>query len=199
MQHHRLTQSSPTSTCDGTQTSNIHKNKRKTQSLETALSRKQQTLISDNVFTYRISALSEIAKANISVEQMQGMRNWIQENAKAGLTIGDCGELTRMYCRPVLDLHLETIRELIGKSYPEFSISVDGTPSFAGAECIMVRFVTNKLDIVELVARVGLFEKKLDSDNLANHILKCLIFDCPFLYVTGFQHNLIEPALTRLL
>ena len=126
------------------------------------------------MFTYRISALSEIAKANISVEQMQGMRNWIQENAKAGLTIGDCGELTRMYCRPVLDLHLETIRELIGKSYPEFSISVDGTPNFAGAECIMVRFVTNKLDIVELVARVGLFEKKLDSDNLANHILKCL-------------------------
>ena len=51
--------------------------------------------------------------------------------------------------------------KLIGKTYPEFSISVDGTPSFAGAECIMVRFVTNKLDIVELVARVGLFEKSL--------------------------------------
>ena len=38
----------------------------------------------------------------------------------------------------------------------------------------MLRFVTKKYQIVEIVTRFGLFKRKLNSDNLATHLLQTI-------------------------
>jgi hypothetical protein len=75
----------------------------------------------------------------------------------------------------VRDLHLSKIRGIIADCYPEFTIIMDGTPVFAEAECVMLRFVhkTNK-KIYEFVVHLGLYAESLDGNTIAKHVADVL-------------------------
>ena len=60
-------------------------------------------------------------------------------------------------------------------SYQEFSVSFDGTPTFAEAEAIIIRVVTRDYHIVELLVKCNLFKHKLNAKQLANHMLSTII------------------------
>ena len=141
-------------------------NKKRMENIAVALSKEPELVVSDEERTFRVTALFEIAKANIAVKQLQEISHWIQQHAKPGLTLGHGSDLVRTYAQPALEILLKQICDIQLSAFPEYSISMDGTPSFAEAECIILRFVTKDLNIVELVVRVALFEKKLTQTNL---------------------------------
>ena len=71
----------------------------------------------------------------------------------------------------VQKLHLNKIKKSYQSSFPEFSLTLDGSPFFAEAECIIVRMVHKSTwRIIELIIHLGLFEGSLDSDDIAKHI-----------------------------
>ena len=59
--------------------------------------------------------------------------------------------------------------------FDDYSIIIDGTPSFAAAECIIVRIVSHHWDIHEFVVSLGLFKKSLNGEQLASHIISSII------------------------
>ena len=76
----------------------------------------------------------------------------------------------------VMNTLIDDIRNVVGKgSFAEFSLTFDGTPAFAEAEAIIIRVVTRDYHIVELLVKCTLFRNKLNSKQLANHILSTII------------------------
>ena len=56
--------------------------------------------------------------------------------------------------------------------FKEFSIKFDGTPSFAEAECIILRIVSKKIDIHEfVVVALHLYAEKQKSQDLVVYII----------------------------
>lgn len=78
---------------------------------------------------------------------------------------------------PVLrDFHLRRIRSLIAECYPDFAVVMDGTPLFAEAECVSLRFVhkaTKKIH--EFVVHLGLYAESLDGNTIAKHVTAILL------------------------
>ena len=60
---------------------------------------------------------------------------------------------------------------MIWKSYPEFGIKFDGTPSFAKVEAIKIRFVDHNFEIMELLVKVSCFKNKLNLNNIIKHVV----------------------------
>lgn len=73
---------------------------------------------------------------------------------------------------PVLhDLHVSKINSVINHCYPEFTVVMDGTPVFAEAECVVLRFVhRTSHKIKELVVHLGLYSESLDGITIAAHV-----------------------------
>ena len=82
-----------------------------------------------------------------------------------------------MCAKPVLDAIIDRLRFIIGgdTSFDEYSITFDGTPSFAEAEAIIIRFVTKEYHVVELLVKCSLFEEKLNEENLGNRVVDTII------------------------
>ena len=123
---------------------------------------------------YRMNCIKAIAKANISIHGLEDMKEFLDFYSKDGLSIGYPREICRTHVKTVRSMLLDQLKTLTKHCFEEFSISLDGTPSFAEAECIMLRIVTRKFDIVEVVARLALYKNKLNSDNLAKHIISTI-------------------------
>ena len=130
--------------------------------------------IADEEKVHRLSALKAVAGTNISAATFGELTAWIDSYSGPGLQVGDVKNLIRDYAETTLDSIINNIRLTQRNTFTEYSLSMDGTPSFAHAECIIVRFVSRSFDIYELVVRVGLFKNALSSDQLAHHILDCI-------------------------
>ena len=130
--------------------------------------------IADEEKVHRLSALKAVAGTNISAATFGELTAWIDSYSGPGLQVGDVKNLIRDYAETTLDSIINNIRLTQRNTFTEYSLSMDGTPSFAHAECIIVRFVSRSFDIYELVVRVGLFKNALSSDQLAHHILNCI-------------------------
>ena len=130
--------------------------------------------IADDEKLHRWSALKTVAGTNISTTTFGKLTAWIDSYSGPGLQVGDVKNLVRDYAGTTLDTIVNNIRSIQRKSFAEYSLSMDGTPSFAHAECIIMRFVSRSFDIYELVVRVGIFKNSLSSDQLAHHILDCI-------------------------
>ena len=89
--------------------------------------------------------------------------------------MGNALDLPRAHAETVLSQLRKKIRALSLQSFPEYGITFDGTPSFAEAEAIKLRFVTYEYDIVEVLVGVALFEKKLNGDNVASRLLETIM------------------------
>ena len=61
---------------------------------------------------------------------------WVHKYSKH--TLGNRSDLVKMCLKPVLDTVIDRLRFIISgdASFDEYSITFDGTPSFAGAEAI---------------------------------------------------------------
>lgn len=103
------------------------------------------------------------------------MAPWIDANSKPNLSIGNVKDLPRAYGDTVLEQLIEEFRVLSTKCYPEYGIILDGAPTFSEAEIVKVRCVTYEYEIVEVLIRVALFEKKLNTDNLAGYLQETIL------------------------
>ena len=82
--------------------------------------------------------------------------------------------LAKTFAESLIKKLNQGIRCLLDKLFPQFGISLDVTPSFAEAECLMAKFVTMDYEIIELTAKLSLFKKALNSIQLSNHIVKTI-------------------------
>ena len=123
---------------------------------------------------YRMNALKSISQENVSTESWGELNYFIPKNVKTILSMCYPGNLARDYATPVLQLLIDKIRMLKEKDFPEYSPSIDGTPGFAEAECVIMMFVTKQYQIVEMFTMVGLFKRKLNLENLTSHLLQTI-------------------------
>ena len=73
-------------------------------------------------------------------------------------------------------LHYKQIIMFLQECYPESSITMDGTPLFAEAECIIIRVVHRKTrKIHELVIGLELFAEGLDGASLTQYTVDTFI------------------------
>jgi len=65
---------------------------------------------------------------------------------------------------------------MIKNCFPQYAITVDGSPYFAEAECVVMRMVHRKsFKIVELIVRLELFSESLDGATIAKHLHDLLV------------------------
>ena len=121
-----------------------------------------------------MNCIKSIARANISLTILEDLKPWLDYYSKNGLSIGAPMELVRNFTQPVSQPLVHKIRGVLNCCYGEFSISLDGTPSFAEVECKILRIVTKKFQILELAVRLALFKNKLNSDEPTEHILQTI-------------------------
>lgn len=135
----------------------------------------RQHSVTPEIQAYRCEALRQVGKANISLSSFGNLSAWIDKNSQSNLSLGYATDLPRSYAETVLGQLIKEIRDLSLNCFPEYGIIFDGTPSFAEAEAIKLRFVTYEYEIVEVLVRVALFEKKLNGDNIASHLLETIM------------------------
>ena len=91
------------------------------------------------VKVYRQGALCSIAKANVSINALGEMSDWIDSNSKENLTLGYVKDLPREHAERTLESLIDDIVKFIHeKCFPEYSVIFDSTPSFANYEAIII-------------------------------------------------------------
>ena len=88
------------------------------------------------------------------------------------------------------------IKGVLNRSFCQFGLIFDGTPSFAEAEAIKIRVVTRKYEIMELLVKVACFKQKLNSDNIVNHIISTIQSDL-LLHVDNWRTSQQDRASTN--
>ena len=111
---------------------------------------------------YRTNRLKTIAMANISLSALSEITPFLDYYTKEGLRVGWARDLARLYSKPVRESLVHELQEMISCCHNYFSITLDGTPSFAEAECVILRVVTKDFVIVEVIAKLSLFGKKCE-------------------------------------
>ena len=116
--------------------------------------------ISGKLKEYRCDSLLAAAQAYTPITEINDLGECFLEKY-TGHTLGNRGDLVNMCARPVLDTIIERLRFIISgdASFDEYSITFDGTPSFAEAEAITICFVTKEYHVVELLVKCSLFKK----------------------------------------
>ena len=98
----------------------------------------------------------------------------------------------------VRELHLSKIRELITDCYPEFAVVMDGTPIFAEAECVVLRFIHKRTyRILEFVVHLGLYTEALDGNTIAQHVAGILTGSRLYLDLSHWKATSIDRAATN--
>ena len=88
---------------------------------------------------YRQDAVKQVARANISFDSFGSMTDWIDENSKDELKLGNSSDLARDHAPDVFKSQVEDIINLLKmKCFNHYSSISDGTSSFAPAEAIIV-------------------------------------------------------------
>ena len=117
----------------------------------------RQHSITPEIQAYRCEALRQVEKASVALSSFGDLSAWIDKNSQSNLSIDNALNLPRVYAETVLSQLIKEIRALSLQCFPEYGITFDGTPSFAEAEVIKLRFVTYEYEIVEVLVRVALF------------------------------------------
>ena len=99
---------------------------------------------------FQTDAVKALVEANIPVTAFGRLKGFIQKYCRPGLSLGNLTDLIYTYWKVVHTKHLDQLCYILSKSGVSFRIIMDGTPSFAEAECIMVRLVTKDIRILIL-------------------------------------------------
>ena len=127
-----------------------------------------------DIISYRACALVAAAKANIPISALIELSSeWCDKFS--GYTVGGRCGIVRVIAPTVLRIIIDDLRIFLTRGcFEEYGITFDGTPSFAEAEAIVIRFETKKWEIVEVLVCCRMFKKKMNSENLANHVVETL-------------------------
>ena len=70
----------------------------------------------------------------------------------------------------------ENIKDTIKASFEQFGLTLDGTPVFAEAECVVIRLVHKETwEIIELVIHLKLYAESLNGESIAHNILESMM------------------------
>lgn len=121
---------------------------------------------------YQMKAMIAAGKHNIPVTNVAGLAEDCVDDY-ADETLGNVGDFSALAAPAVHKAITERIRDILAGHgcYDEFAVTFDGTPSFAEAEAVIVRIVTKDGVILELLVCCGLYEKKLNAENLKCHVI----------------------------
>jgi hypothetical protein len=132
--------------------------------------------LSNELVLYRKEVLKSTYIANMTMGQLEAMRKYtIDKNNQPGLTVGPTCELARTYNAELLKDEREAAIAIIGRCYPEFGTTSDGTPTFAKAEGILIRLVDQQtMEIKEILLSVRLFQRGPSGEELAGNLVDVL-------------------------
>ena len=127
-----------------------------------------------DIISYRVCVLVAVAKANIPISTLMELSSdWCDKFY--GYTLGGKCDIVRVIAPTVLQTIIDDLRIFLTKGcFEEYGIIFDGAPSFAEVKAIVIRFATKKWDIVEVLVCCRMFKRKLNSENLANHVVQTL-------------------------
>ena len=129
--------------------------------------------VGDKEKEYRCGSLIAAANGNVPFKAIKYFSDWA--TPYTNMTVGHTTDLTRNYIGMIMATIKEDTRKILNDgSYPEFSLTFDGTPAFAEAEAIIIRVVTKEYKILELLVKCNLFKEKLNGVQLANHIVSTI-------------------------
>ena len=152
--------------------------------------------IEETSTNFRIEALRAIASANIPLTALEDMRSFIEYFSKPGYRLGHVRDIPRNYAGILHRTLKMEIKHVLNRSFNQFGLIFDGTPSFAEAEAIKIRVVTKKYEIMELLVKVACFQKKLNSNNIVNHIISTIQSDL-LLHVENWRTSQQDRASTN--
>ena len=121
---------------------------------------------------YRKYILKTALQANLSMGQLQIFSPALDAKGNINPNIGHASNLCSDYIGPVRSDERKLIKDMIGESYKEFSLTVDGSPIGNDAEAITLRLV-NKITkkVSDVIISVKLYGKKLDGQAIANNVI----------------------------
>ena len=134
-----------------------------------------QSLTSE-VKLFRMDMLKAIYSAGISINQFGKMKSVIERYTQ--LSLGNVRHLPSTFGDLVFDDVIDQIKNALKNSNRYYGIVCDGTPSFAKAEAVSLRIVTNKLDIIDIIVHIKLYDKALNAEGIAFNIIECLVNRC---------------------
>ena len=108
---------------------------------------------------YRCNAIIAAGKCSTPISEIIELgETWV--NDYAGCTLGNPTDLPNAFAKPVWDSLNERISSILcgGGCFNEFSVTFDGTPSFAEAEAIVIRCVTKTWKVIEILVKCSLFK-----------------------------------------
>jgi 6-pyruvoyl-tetrahydropterin synthase len=115
--------------------------------------------------TYRIEALRQCCKANVSFGMLERFMGFVDQNSGSGLSIGCAKDLPRTIDPVLLIDEMKRLRAIIQGCYPAIATISDGTLAGAEIEAVKVWMVRRKdYKIIELLARIKLYGKKLKGE-----------------------------------
>ena len=137
-----------------------------------------------------------LASPGISLRAFQGMK-WMMD-LHTGKDLGEVRDYSRNYLNEFKEDVVKHLKSIFAGSFEQIATIIDGTPSFANAEAIIVRSVRKKdWQLLELLVRVELFQGSLKSDAIANHVIQALRVRCE-IDPDNWMANMMDRASTNL-
>ena len=100
---------------------------------------------------------------------------WIYSISKPGLTLGNARDLPCDHAEHVLTSQVEKITNILKlKCFNYYATIFDETSLFAPVEAIVTRAIKKQYRIIQVLGRVGLFQKSLNAEAIDNHLLQTL-------------------------
>ena len=87
------------------------------------------------------------------------MKHFIEEHSGLGLFLGCVVDIPRVYESIAHKDRIRKIMDLVATSKFGYGVIFDGAPSFAEAECVIHHLVTDNLNTLDLIVRIGLFDE----------------------------------------
>ena len=98
---------------------------------------------------YRCKAIIAAGKSNTPITEIIELgKFWM--DMYSGYTLGSDTDMVNAFAKPVLTTLIERISSILcgGGCFDEYSVTFDGTPSFAEAEAIVIRCVTKRWKVI---------------------------------------------------
>ena len=129
--------------------------------------------ISEETHTFRLDLTYTLCATNTPINKATTLKPFMNKYTDfqigASTSLADYFPAIRQYC-------LDIVKEAIGDSYKEYSVTIDGTPSFAEAEAIKIRLVPRDFrPPVEFVIRIRLLKKSPNHQVLGKIIIQTLL------------------------
>ena len=109
-------------------------------------------------------AINHACDCNMSLRQLDKARPQLEK--WRGIKLAGRRQMAECWL-PMRNEERQQYKRLFAKCWPQFAVCADGTPNFAAAEAVELRYVTLDFQIVTVLVALRLLEKTPDGDGLA--------------------------------